>query len=113
MPFAWAALTIFLGSVVVPLARQVAVGIGFGVVTYVGMTFALDQLQDLFFSQMTGLPINMRELVGMMRVDDAVNIMFSAYAAKAAASGWANNRRRKTMLQPWNKPGATNVTWNA
>src|SRR5699024_9729562 len=106
----WAAIWLFLAGIVVPLATQVLVGIGFGVVAYTGMTFALDAVQAQVFSQFTGLPATIVGIAGIMQVDDAINIIFSALAMRAAMAGWQANQRRTTRFQPWRGSGWSGST---
>lgn len=81
------AIFLFLSSIVGPLVAKVLTSLGMGTVTYIGITVLLSSVKTYIIGNVTGLPHDILLILGMAKVDIAVNIMLSAVAARAALSG--------------------------
>lgn len=95
-------------SIVGPLVSAVLKMLGFGFVSYIGINFVLDQAKDYIFSQSGSIAPHIAGLLGLMKIDIAINIYLSAIATRAIMAGIdkATDRKRN---QVWNKPGETSI----
>lgn len=66
------------------LIRYILIGLGVGLVTFVGASAALDTLEAHMASQFSGLPANIAAMLSLARVDDAVSLVVSAWAGRIA-----------------------------
>lgn len=85
MHFAW--LFTLLSTAVVPLAKKLLTALGIGMVTYVGVNFALDQAKAQLMANMSGLPADVAMLMGLFKFDIAINIVLSAVTTRLALAG--------------------------
>jgi len=88
----WAAMWAGLVAIIVPLAKKLLVGLGFGIVTYGAVATFLDAAGDLIQSQLTGLPVLVATLLGLARVDECVSIILAAHASALALHGLSRLR---------------------
>lgn len=91
------AVFLFLSSIVGPLAAKILTALGIGAVTFVGITALLATVKSYLIGSMTGMPADVLAVLGLIKVDIAVNIMLSAVTARAALSG-VNASGKKTSL---------------
>lgn len=84
---AWALALIGLGPIVLPLARRVLFGLGFGLVTYVGLGAIWDGVRDQVFSNLGGVSANIATLLAMAKVDQAIKVVMSAAGIKLGFMG--------------------------
>jgi hypothetical protein len=71
-----------LSHVLAFLAVRVIVAFGLTAVTYIGLAAALLDLKDAFILAYQGLPASMIQTFGVLRVDQAALIIFSAWSAR-------------------------------
>lgn len=95
MPYAmiWALVTAG-----VPVVKMVLKALGVGVVSYVGINLILSEATDMIMVNFLGLPIEVQQIFGLLKVDVAVNIILSAIATKLALSGLNKLTDSKTKL---------------
>lgn len=79
------------------LARRLMITFGVGAVTFVGMGFLLDQIKSLAFSSLTGMPALSLQVVGLLNIDIAFNVVMSAYAIKLTVRTLNNTARLTTI----------------
>ncbi|UDL05739.1 DUF2523 family protein [Marinobacter sp. CA1] len=76
-------------------------GIGFGLVTFTGMTIIFDQLESIIFSKLDGMQETIYQFVSLLGVPLGIKILFTAAAVAIAI---------KTAVKPshpvWRKPGS-------
>ena len=82
----WAALI----AIIVPLATRLLIGLGFGVVTYLGASAILDSATAGINSYLGGTSASILVILQMARIDDAIAVVLSGLAAKAALMGYAS-----------------------
>ncbi len=75
------------GVIVKFLVGRIIIALGIGFVSYVGIDLLLDQAKGYILSMYTGLPTDMLAILGIMHVDEAINIIISSIAAKLIVSG--------------------------
>jgi hypothetical protein len=95
----WASLLMMIG----PLVYKVVVSLGVGWVTFSGMNFLVDQLLTLAQSEMSNLDPVMFQIVGLLRLDDAIALLTSAMSIKFTLMGMGAGGR--ITKQVWNAPG--------
>jgi len=76
-----------LAPVILPLARRVAWGLGFGVVAYAGIGALWTEIQSQIWSNLGGTSASILTILGMARVDDGLQVILSAGSAKLLYNG--------------------------
>ncbi|WP_018412401.1 DUF2523 domain-containing protein [Methyloversatilis thermotolerans] len=74
-------------SIVTSLVGRVLLALGLGLVTYQALDPLLETFKSSYFSQLSGLPSEIAGFVGLLRVGEAVQIIFAALATKLFMSG--------------------------
>lgn len=102
MHFLWVFQLLVL--IVGPLVRLVLRMIGFGFVTYFGINLIIDQARAYVISEMGGAGETVLAILGLMKVDVAINIMLAAVTTRFILAGFnkATDRKRSRV---WTKPG--------
>lgn len=78
-------ITWLLGGLSIVLkyvAARVVFMLGIQVVTITGVAVVLNDLKDAFISTYTGLPATMLQVLGLLRIDQACLVIFSAITAR-------------------------------
>lgn len=83
----FAAIFTFLSTILGPLVAKVLAGLGLGAVSYVGINLLLDQVKSQVISQFGNAGSDTLMLLGLAKVDIAVNIVLAAVTARAVYSG--------------------------
>lgn len=83
----FAAIFTFLSTVLGPLVSKVLAGLGIGAVSYIGINLLLDQVKTQIIVQFGNAGGDTLMLLGLAKVDIAVNIVLSAVTARAVYSG--------------------------
>lgn len=79
-----------IGWSVVPLGWKLLRGLGFAAFTFTGVQLLMNQAKDYVFSNLGGIPGEWLQVLGLLQVDVALNILFSAYVARAVL--WGMNK---------------------
>lgn len=66
------------------LVKSVLKAFGVSVLTFTGMTIAIDQAKDMIVSNLAGMPALAVSVLGLLKFDVAVNIIFAAVAGRLA-----------------------------
>ena len=83
----WVYLARFLLVAVVPLALKVLSALGIGTATYFGIWALFSWAKSYIFANIGGLPAEMVTFIGMLNIDVAINIIFSAFTIRLTISG--------------------------
>ena len=86
----WGWIVALLGALVPILSStvgRVMVALGLSVATFSGVDVALNTLKANIFSGFSGLPAIIIDVIWACRVDQGINIIFSAYAAVLVIKG--------------------------
>lgn len=86
-----------VGLSVVPLGWKLLRGLGFAALSYVGIEAGLTQAKDYAFSQIGSMPAQYLSVLGMLKIDVCLNILFSAYVARAILGGMNGQGTKTTM----------------
>jgi len=82
-------ILVWLGSLLATMAGELAVralvGTGVGLATYAGTTLALDAAKSTIAGRFNALGV-LAGYVGFLRIDQAITIIFSAWAGRTAVS---------------------------
>ena len=87
MPNVIALLISFLGQYIVSLGWKLLRGLGIAAVSYIGIKAALEAARDYAFSALGSVPADWLGVLGLLKVDVCLNILFSAYIARAILAG--------------------------
>lgn len=77
----WAWLT---SSVIVNVVARVLLALGVSVVSYTGFSYLLSQITTQIHSFLSGFSADVLNVLGMCRIDLAINLVLSAWAARIA-----------------------------
>lgn len=81
------AIFAFLSTAVGPLVKQVLKALGIGMVSYVGLQLMVNQVKQYVTSSFAGLPSDVVSILGLAKIDVAVNIMLAAVITRAVVAG--------------------------
>ena len=87
MPAVIALFLRMLGASLVPLGWKLLRGLGFAAVTFTGVQLVMDNAKAYVFQHLLSLPAEWIQLLGLLKVDVCLNILFSAYVARAVLWG--------------------------
>lgn len=110
MHFVW--LLHFLMLILGPMVMMVLRTIGFGFVTYVGINLIIDQARSYIITSIGSVGSNILSILGLMKVDVAINIMLAAVTTRFILSGLnkATDSKRRSV---WTKPGDSSGSFPA
>lgn len=95
MPLFIAALIGGLVSAAGSIAGRALIALGFGFVTYSGISILMGELQKIIRDQFHGLPLMILQGAGMMNIDTAINMCCSAYLARMVLNGLQGDTLKK------------------
>lgn len=75
---------LYLASVATPIAQRVLTGLGFGVISYVGLNALFQSIQQQIITAWGQIPMTALSLLSMSGVSQAIGIILSAIAARIA-----------------------------
>lgn len=99
MPVFLAALLGGLVSAAGSIVGRVLISLGIGYVTYQGLSTAMDYMRDLVWINLGSLSADILQLVSVLQVDTAINIMFSAVAARLVIRGLSGGAITKMVIK--------------
>lgn len=82
----------------IPVVKMVLKALGIGVVSYVGINLVLSQATDVILQNFLSLPASIQQIMGILKVDVAVNIVLSAITTKVTLRGIDKLTDTKTRL---------------
>lgn len=93
MPAIFAAIGVFLASLITPLIARILKALGLSLITYVGVDTLTDRLLQEISTQFQGLPANIAGMVGLLSIDTAITIIISAHVAAISLQGIKNGAK--------------------
>lgn len=99
MPAFVAALLGGLINIVATMAGRVLVGLGIGVVTYVGFSAGLDAIKAQAVGALLGLPANLLGVLGVLKVGVCISIVSSAVMARLVITGLTGDSFKRWVLK--------------
>lgn len=106
MHFFYAAQLIIM--MVLPLVQMVMKAIGIGFVTYVGSNLIMEQAKDYIISNAGNMGNIIQQIMGLAKIDVAINIYFAAITTRMVLSG-LNKMADRKRNQVWRAPGGTSI----
>lgn len=88
-----------LGVAVVPLGWKLLKGLGFIGVTYTGVHLIMEQARAYVFTHLMSMPSEWVQLIGLLKLDVCINILFSAYLARAVLWGMDKATGSKSAIR--------------
>ena len=98
LPFIAASLGGVLISVAASVVGRVIAALGLSVVTYVGISQALDFLKTMMMNAIAGLPSEIFMLLAWLKVGTCISIVFSAMFASMLLNGLNSDTFKKWVL---------------
>ncbi|MDZ4212204.1 MAG: DUF2523 domain-containing protein [Methylotenera sp.] len=93
----WGAFLVILESSV----GKVLAYLGVAYFTYSGVDILLDSLKALSFTSMSGsIPPQLGGLLGLMRMGEVFNVLFSAYVARLTLQGYLGGITHLKFVKP-------------
>jgi len=83
----FSAIFSFLGTIAGPLVKRVLAALGIGMLTFTGFQLSVNAAKSYVQSNFAGLPSDVIQILGLMKFDIAVNIVFAAVITRAVISG--------------------------
>lgn len=96
---------VFLLSLVVPMIKAGLKFLGIGTVTYMGLNLVLDNLYNQILAQFSSSDPAIAMLMGIAKLDVAINIYMSAIVTKFFLSGMDKGSGLLTKFKQQYKPG--------
>jgi hypothetical protein len=100
----WGAIAVFVMSLIGPLVGYVVKALGIGLVTYLGLELVFGMIETYIFTQYSGLPVTIVQILNLLGIHSAMKIILStlsacvAYKSLIASTGMV-----------WKKPGSAPV----
>lgn len=101
MQFVYAAQLAIM--ILMPLIQMVMKAIGIGFVTYVGSNMIIGQAKDYIISHAGNIGQILQQIMGLAKIDVAINIYFAAITTRMVLSGlnkMADRKRRQVLRAP-------------
>lgn len=102
----WVVQLVFM--MIQPLINFIFRLIGIGFVSYVGYNVLLEQVTDYIMSRMGSSTLVIQQILGLAKVDVAINIFLAAVTTRLVISG-LNRAQDLRRAQVWRKPGGTSI----
>lgn len=83
----------FLPSMVFSVLRA----LGFAAVSYVGVSTAMDFAKSYVMSRLGAIDSGWLQIAGLLQIDVCINILFSAYVARAILWGMGKTGEKKSI----------------
>lgn len=85
-------------SLVAGFVGRVLASLGLSIVTFIGITNALDYLKVLIVQSLGALPVGIVQIFGVMKIGTSLSIIFSALAASMLLNGLDSDTFKKWVL---------------
>jgi len=99
MPIFIAALLGGLAQAAASLVGRVLIALGIGYVTYQGLDFALANIKDLIFANLTGVPAQTLAVMARLNIGEFINIQISAISARLLLNGLTSGSFTKMVIK--------------
>ena len=99
MPIFIAALLGGLVSLATSVVGRVLIALSIGYVTYTGVSTGLNAISATVQGYMTGAPVVIAQMLGMLKADVCVSILVSAIAARLLLNGLTSGAISKMVVK--------------
>lgn len=77
---------------------RVLASLGLSLITYYGVSKALDFLKSLVLSSLSGLPVDLLQILALMKVGTALTILFSCMFASMLINGLNGDSFKRLVM---------------
>ncbi len=88
-------LAVLFSTIVVPIVVKIFKALGIGAVTYVGINQVMSVAASYIESQLGGTTVLMQSMLGVAKIDVAINIYLAAITTRMVLSGMNKLTGRK------------------
>lgn len=99
MPLFLAALLGGLVSAAGSFIGRALIALGIGYVSYTGISALLGWIKGQVISHLVGAPANVVAIMGLLKIDVAVSIIFSAFAARLVLQGLTSDKVTRMVIK--------------
>ena len=99
MPLFLASLLGGLVTVAGSIVGRVLIALSIGYVSYSGLSALLDALRGQVIGYLTGAPAQVVAIMGLLKVDVALSVVFSAYAARLILAGLTSDKITRMVFK--------------
>jgi len=99
MPLFLAALLGGLVQAASSIAGRVLIALSIGYVSYTGISALLTWIKSQVVSYLVGAPATMVAIMGLLKIDVAVSILFSALAARLVLQGLTSDKVTRMVIK--------------
>jgi hypothetical protein len=99
MPLFLAALLGGLVSAAGSFVGRALIALGIGYVSYTGISALLNWIKSQVVSYLAGAPTNVVAIMGLLKIDVAVSIIFSAFAARLVLQGLTSDKVTRMVIK--------------
>lgn len=99
IPAMLAGIWAFIKTAIVPIIFYILAAVGIGLVTYQGMDLLFNALQSEVQSRLSGLPSDMVQILGLLKIDVAIQIIFASYVSALTFKGFKNGAKTVFSLR--------------
>lgn len=94
---AWvvAALVGGFGQTIIHGIVKLLIALGFGFITYQGVDVLINYVMQQAYTNLSAVPPEMLGMLGVLKIDKALNVLASAYAARLVIRGITNGLMSK------------------
>ena len=95
----WAAILGGLVTVAGSIVGRVLLALGIGYVSYTGLSTGLEFLHAQVVTGLTGLSARSVQVLGLLKVDVCISILFSALTARMVLNGLTSGALKKMVIK--------------
>jgi len=88
-------IALLISIIIVPIIQKLLKALGIGVVSYIGINLVLEQAASYIQSQLGQSTVLMQQMLGVAKIDIAINIYLAAITTRAVLSGMNKLSGRK------------------
>lgn len=99
MPIFLAAFLGGLATAAASMVGRILIALAIGYVTYTGIDVALNSIKGDVIANISALNSVIIQVLGLLRIDQSINILFSAYAARLVIRGLTNGAITKAVIK--------------
>jgi len=81
-----------ISSIIGPIVLQILIYLGLTSTVIYGLTLVYNQVFNFIINQFLGIPIEIQQLLGLAKIDVAINIIFGAYIVRFSLIGLKNSQ---------------------
>jgi hypothetical protein len=95
-------IAMFMGAIGLSLRSfvgRILIALGIAYVTYQGVDVLLDSIKTQTFAMLQGVPPDVLGVIGLARLGEGCNVIFSAITARFALNGLTNGSFTRSVIK--------------